>query len=596
MPRIPSARELGERPVPRPTRGVADYGGASAGVQRAAAIQGRVADEAGAGWRSLAKGLTDFAGDVRAIERADDRAAVATARAAFATGLVGLDREFADDKDWQTLPGRVSQRVDAIHTGAGRGLSDSARQAFDVATSEDRARAYAAANKRATAIAGDHGRAWLHNSLDGFERAFTGAIDGNARQNLWIAAHESILAAEARGYIDAELAARTTTAWKERAASTYVASLSPAEQIPLLEGAGSGYGQAVDPARRVVMLQAARAKLDQGLGESVRDAVNVLSAGRVPPGLDGLRLAAKGTRYENDLNGAITDSRDIADFLTRPLPEQVKRLSAMDRQATMTARDVRLFGSLGKAHRATLDGLAAGLDGEPDQVVATLGTLRDQLGDDGAAVVAGHLTRGKRPELAAALSLVPDRARDIVAGAAALKANKDKLELSPAKSMPDIEAVYGNLFEFGSGPMDALTSAADALYAERRIRSGSLTYDADSYRKALEDAAGGIVDFNGRKALAPRPDIDSSKFSDIVRKLKIQDLADFGNGAPVYADGKPFEVDQFQSRNLGLWSGRASLVTSGPGRYLLHLPGLGFVQTPDGAPYEFDMSAYLRAR
>ena len=86
-----------------------------------------------------------------------------------------------------------------------------------------------------------------------------------------------------------------------------------------------------------------------------------------------------------------------------------------------------------------------------------------------------------------------------------------------------------------------------------------------------------------------------SQFSDAVRKLTREDLVEFGSGHPRYGDGTPFDPVVFQSRNLGLWSGRGQLVASGPGQYLVYLGGLGFVVDQDGRPYELNLRAKIEA-
>lgn len=245
------------------------------------------------------------------------------------------------------------------------------------------------------------------------------------------------------------------------------------------------------------------------------------------------------------------------------------------------------------------DALAASFDDAPaDQVTTLFGTLREGLGLAGAASLADDLAKGKRPEYAVAIMLSehsPLIARGIILGSRLKRENRE-LEL-PAGDKRDASAtVVGNAFAVGAGvvPRAAFVAAGDALYAARRVPGGDLSFDAETYQQALKDAMGGPVEFNGRVVIPPQP-MDEDDFRDMVRGLTDEDLEDFGTGSPVFGDGTAFTAERFQARLLGLRAGVAQLVTSGPGRYMIFIPSLGFIQN-DGLvngralPYEIDLN------
>lgn len=394
------------------------------------------------------------------------------------------------------------------------------------------------------------------------------------------------------------------------------------------------------------------ARREAAAGRDVADAVWLLNRGRVPDNLSSVQSAAQGTRYEADLNAAIQNRAAVEEFMRLPLPEQGRQLRGIDRQAATTRTEVERQDALAKAYASSVtllnqgnglaaasqagaitdpvpldfanpaslaargeqaqvasrwagqpvsplldseaDALAASIDqANPGEVVGLLRGLHDGLGEEQAGLLAGQIAP-KRPELAAALSLVPYQpmtARDIVTGGRALRENP---ELKPSKTdrLPAVESVYQNLFTADSaGAMAAYQEAATALYAARRIASGETSYDADAYEQALRDVAGGPVEWRGRNILPPVPGMDESAVEDVLDGLTDDDLAKFGNGAPVYADGSAFTVEDF---DRGLFRTDAQLVSSGPGRYLIFAPGLGYVQSASGGAYELNLGAKLR--
>lgn len=451
-----------------------------------------------------------------------------------------------------------------------------------------------------------------------------------------------VTAAQVRGLIERD----PTEALERLKAQEFDGDLGDADLARRLEAEAS------------IRVRAADAEASRLVAGRVRDAVSVLDAGKIPPDLAEVQALANdvadfggGTEFKDTLREAIEDREQVAAFVRLPGREQVAKLRALSatdvadrRTIDRTRRLERAHGNIIRALRAdqglalaaeigviqplrgvdpgnpaTLrarvaqaavasehfgtpispltkaetDDLAASIAGSPsEEATATLSTLRAGLGEDGAMAVAGKLAKS-RPGLAMAVALVGDRpetAREILAGDRLLARNR---EVKPSKEniLPAVRDIVGNAFEFGGDAVAPIVDAATAIYAARRVPGGDFTFDSDTFETALKDVMGGPVNLNGRTIIPPEPGMDAGKLRDVLTKLKPEDLARFGNGRPVFGDGTAFASDRFESRFIGP---SAQLVTAGFGRYLVHFKGIGFVQTPDGEPYELDLGAYLK--
>jgi hypothetical protein len=143
--------------------------------------------------------------------------------------------------------------------------------------------------------------------------------------------------------------------------------------------------------------------------------------------------------------------------------------------------------------------------------------------------------------------------------------------------------------------MAPFTEAADALYAARRIPGGDLTFDTDAYEKALHDATGGLVEFNGRNLIPPRPNMSADDIEDITSRIQdSDDLAEVGNGIPMTADGTAVPADRLFAPSGMFRSGLGGqLVSVAPGVYRVMLPNAGFLQIEGGGYYEINLSSVL---
>lgn len=398
--------------------------------------------------------------------------------------------------------------------------------------------------------------------------------------------------------------------------------------------------------------KARQAEVDRVISGQVRDATYVLDHGQVPPQLDSLQAAVKGSSYEQPLREAVEDRAHVADFIKKPMVEQTADLDRLSTAPTADRRTVELSQRLqrandgiqqdlrngrgleaaqaagvieplsqlnpadpvslatraGKASVASdhfgypvspltkpeISAIRSQLDTLPaDQATALLSGLRHGLGEDGAAAVAGNVVK-EHPELAYGLSAVADRpelVRDVIAGGRLLKANG---EVKPAadKVRSAVSNVLGNAFEGTSGEaVSPLIDAATALYANRRVPGADLSYDADAFETALKDVAGQPVKLNGRMILPPVPGMDGGQVRDLLTNMGSAELAQYGNGAPQFGDGKPFTSDQFKSQIFG---NGAQLVSAGIGTYRVLMPGLGYVGSSKGGSYVLDLGRAIR--
>ena len=104
----------------------------------------------------------------------------------------------------------------------------------------------------------------------------------------------------------------------------------------------------------------------------------------------------------------------------------------------------------------------------------------------------------------------------------------------------------------------------------------------------MSEVVGGVIAFNGRNIIAPVPGMSEDDFEDLIEGLSQDDLIIHGNGFPEFADGNSFQVEMFES---SLFGSEAQLITSGFGRYFVLYPGLGFVLTETGEPFELNLGA-----
>ncbi len=242
---------------------------------------------------------------------------------------------------------------------------------------------------------------------------------------------------------------------------------------------------------------------------------------------------------------------------------------------------------------------------EGDQLAALFQSLSSGFGRENLDSLAGQIAP-KRPAVAVALSRAADAplvASAILRGDRLLR-NTPDVNPSETERGPLLAEAYAGLFREVPDALRHFEAAALALYAARKVPSGDLSFDGDLFEDALRLAAGGQIDadgaviggpieFNDQLVLPPRPGMDEGNFAELVECLIPEKLARFGNGAPVFGDGRALDPELFENRLFGI---EAQLFTIGNGSYRLFVPGLGYVVTPAGAAYEIDLRRVMRAR
>lgn len=361
------------------------------------------------------------------------------------------------------------------------------------------------------------------------------------------------------------------------------------------------------------------------------------------------------------LNAAVEDRSFMEGFNAEPLPDQAAQIAALATQETSTVRDVALLGRMTRQHtqaltaarndpmvyadavgaidlepidytdpgtltarrdqaviasqqvgtqvapitRAERDNLIALLDSPTDaasgdQVAGLFASIRTGLGDDGAQRIADMIA-SDRPAMALAMSISADApavSSEIVQGERLLADNPD---VKPTASQREaaVRTTYGDLFAEVPSAINPHVQAATAIYANRRIPTGDLTFDTTEFNDALELVAGGQImadgsivggplDYNGRKILPPLVGMEEDAVETLMETLTDADLVRFGNGAPVTGADQPFPVSSFDAE---IFVPDAQLVTVGQGRYWVFLPGVGFIGTQSGGVYEIDLAA-----
>ena len=286
---------------------------------------------------------------------------------------------------------------------------------------------------------------------------------------------------------------------------------------------------------------------------------------------NGMEVALK-NRLINDLPpvdfsdaNSWREREDVARTARMGLGVDISPLTKSEQGALTTVLEE---GTLDQATQA-LDNIVAG--GSKD--------LADRLAQDFAE---------DNPASAMAVATVEDRpatAHRILSG---IRRSSENSNLVPSREESDIvfaEELEGLFNEAEDGEtMAAIKAGALAILAadgdpSRNVRGD---FDPDELRSAIQEVTGGILtNTQGRRVLAPIPGMPQGDFEKTQGALKAPDLVEFGSGVPVFSDGSPVPPSVLQDG--------AELVTSGPGRYIVHVPGQGNVQNLDGGAYEIDI-------
>ena len=99
-----------------------------------------------------------------------------------------------------------------------------------------------------------------------------------------------------------------------------------------------------------------------------------------------------------------------------------------------------------------------------------------------------------------------------------------------------------------------------------------------------------MITFNGQKIIAPKPGMGDEEFDQFIQLMTNDDLAQFGNGNPVYGNGAALDVSMLKAE---FFRTDAHLITVGQGVYRVVIPGQGYVLSDQGGPFEIDMGSFI---
>lgn len=217
-----------------------------------------------------------------------------------------------------------------------------------------------------------------------------------------------------------------------------------------------------------------------------------------------------------------------------------------------------------------------------EKLVQDYQTFYQDFSRDAANSVVDALA-DERPAHAVAMlhsSTTPDMSLAIVRGSRLIKDNPD---LKMDKGMvSDVRVMVGNLFLDAPEAVPAYTEALKGLYADRLSQGFEVNIEG------LVDELLPSVVHNDQTTLVP-PGWTKDRFYNFHDTVTADELAAVGNGAPVLADGTPFNPDFLRPleffRNDVDEAGQATLVQVYPGAYQIQFAHGGVVMTQDGLPY-----------
>lgn len=521
--------------------------------------------------------------DRRKAEAARDRLELSSADADLLTEKTRIEVEFETDVEFDTQLPRYGETLAAFANTTAEGITDpDVKQLFLDNARKDIVTGAASLAGRVRARRGDVAVAALNRRLTTLREQGLLAKDAAGRRLAVETAINSIRAVEARGFIDAATAQRSEETFQVDFAKARVLLQPPEERVKLLTGRPEGVVAAIPADDRARLREQAEAEIRAKQLHRVK---------LIKQGF-GLAVAAD--------EGAIPP---LADFnAADPFSYRARAVAAQDASEHLGVTVPPLLPPEVKA-------LAAAISVAPaDGVVGLLQAAHDGLGRDGALALAD---RFKEAEIGVAMALVPDNpelSREIVLGGRLLRANPD-VKPSRTDRLASVADIVGNVFTAETAAaLDPFLDAATALYAARQVPTGDLDFDDDTFEDALRDVMGGPFEFNDRMILPPVPGMEEDVFDDLMDSLTQADLTEFGNGTPMFEDGKPFTVSvraapapaamlaatvpETTAGARDMFDAGAQLVTSGFGKYLVFLDGLGYVQTETGEPYEINLRAF----
>lgn len=159
-----------------------------------------------------------------------------------------------------------------------------------------------------------------------------------------------------------------------------------------------------------------------------------------------------------------------------------------------------------------------------------------------------------------------------------------QMDLAEAMDAAGVTAAYVDQPE----AFVSISRAAEGIAVALAMRENNITGAKDQLDQAVRLAAGGIVEHNGRPVAPPLPQMDEDEMEDMIERLSDGDLVTFGNGAPMFSNGKALTAEMLADD--------MQLKSFSPGQYLVVDEAGRAVITQDG-PYLLDLrEAWLEGR
>jgi hypothetical protein len=232
LARLPDETALGSIGSPNSGRPIATFD--TTGYARgAAAIAGGVAD--------LGKGVQvasrDIGSAIALEQRKDDQLETARARADFLTKKIELDTSMKDDQDYETFQERYNAKLGEIRSGSASLISNPrTRELFDLAISDDVARAASSANLQANKVWKDKTLADTNERLEGIRQAALKTNDPEERMKLIDSGNQLISSLAEKNITTAAAASEAKKKWATDYAVGAISLLPATEKVAVLDG------------------------------------------------------------------------------------------------------------------------------------------------------------------------------------------------------------------------------------------------------------------------------------------------------------------------------------------------------------------------
>lgn len=286
--------------------------------------------------------------------------------------------------------------------------------------------------------------------------------------------------------------------------------------------------------------------------------------------------------------------------------EQTMAQSLMERQGAVNFIKEFYGKDAGALRPAEVDALASRLENAPAQNrAAFLFSMSKSLAPETYMETMGQLY----PKMGPVFGIAGDLMRHDPRAAEAVLRGQEAIKINP-KYAPSTEKQDDVTAMMAAFPRDSMapdlaqayedhTQAARAIYADLSNQVGDMsgTFNPDRWQRAVNSATGGLVEFRGKKVVAPEYGMDQSGFEKLLNRLTDDDVNAFVEGP----GGKRYPVSLATIMSQGV------LTSYKDGQYLVQLtygvplvPGLSealpyLAGNSAGNKFVLDISAETRA-